>query len=85
MQITENKRGAVTVLELDGRLDTVTSADLNKDHVTAEQWGKYFVLDLARLTYVSSAGLRVLLMGAKSAGASGRMVLANLRIWSGSL
>jgi anti-sigma B factor antagonist len=81
MQITENKRGAVTVLELDGRLDTVTSADLNKKIMSLLSNGeKYFVLDLARLTYVSSAGLRVLLMGAKkSAGAGGRMVLANLR------
>ena len=67
MQITENKRGAVTVLELDGRLDTVTSADLNKKIMSLLSNGeKYFVLDLARLTYVSSAGLRVLLMGAKN-------------------
>ena len=66
MQITENKRGKVTVLELDGRLDTGTSAELDKRLMSLLNSGeKYFVLDLARLTYVSSAGLRVLLMGAK--------------------
>ncbi|HPZ42564.1 MAG TPA: STAS domain-containing protein [Bacillota bacterium] len=81
MQITENKRGKVTVLELDGRLDTGTSAELDKRLMSLLNSGeKYFVLDLARLTYVSSAGLRVLLMGAKkSAAAGGRMVLANLQ------
>ena len=67
MQITENKRGKVTVLELDGRLDTGTSAELDKRLMSLLNSGeKYFVLDLARLTYVSSAGLQVLLMGAKN-------------------
>ena len=81
MQITENKRGKVTVLELDGRLDTGTSAELDKRLMSLLNSGeKYFVLDLARLTYVSRAGLRVLLMAAKKSAAAGaRMVLANLQ------
>jgi hypothetical protein len=46
MQITENKRGAVTVFELDGRLDTVTSADLDKKIMSLLSNGEKYLCTL---------------------------------------
>ena len=60
---TENDAEIVTVA---GRLDTVTSPELEK-HLTATIAGDpaRIILNLSPLEYVSSAGLRVILMAAK--------------------
>jgi len=58
----ENK----TTLTLSGRLDTGTSPQLQEklEELLAEGTGD-IILDLSDLEYISSAGLRVLLMGEK--------------------
>jgi anti-anti-sigma factor len=68
MQITQSQSGALQVATLDGRLDTATSA-------TAEATllgllaPPGLVLDMTKVRYVSSAGLRTLLKLAKEAKA----------------
>lgn len=66
MEITRQDNGSVAVLALAGRLDTVTAPDFDK------QWESVVgsddlkvVMDLSGLEYVSSAGLRCLLMAGK--------------------
>ena len=70
-----NENGKLT-LALDGRLDALTSLDFQDVLLSAIEQEDYVELDFSGLAYVSSAGLRLLLMGQKAAIAkSGRMVL----------
>jgi len=75
MKIQESRKETATILELNGRLDTSTSTILEKKLLSLLNEGeKDFVLDFSNLDYISSAGLRVLLMAAKRSGSSGGMV-----------
>lgn len=79
LAIHEEKVGEVTVLGLEGRLDTDTSADLELTVQDLMQAGvRQFVVDLAGVGYVSSAGLRVLLSLGKTVENSGGLRLAGL-------
>jgi anti-sigma B factor antagonist len=80
MEITEYKKKNSIVLELKGRLDTVTSIDLeNKIQELMERPERQLVLDFSQLSYISSSGLRVLLMAAKRLKAvDGKMALVSL-------
>jgi anti-sigma B factor antagonist len=81
MDITEQKRGTVVLLQLTGRLDAGTAGKLEEKLVGLITAGeKSFVLDFLHLDYISSAGLRVLLMAAKKLkGLNGRIVLSSLK------
>lgn len=50
-----------------GRLDIKTSADARKDGEEILELGKKIVLDMSELTYLSSAGIRVILYLAQKA------------------
>lgn len=80
MDIQQIQEGDVLVLVPVGRLDTTTSADFEA-HVLGElgDGASQFVVDFSRLDYVSSAGLRVLLMLAKRlSGGKGSLVLSSM-------
>lgn len=79
LDIHEEAVGEVRVLGLKGRLDTDTAADLElaaQDLIDAGS--KDFVVDLSGVGYVSSAGLRVLLMIGKSVDGKGSLCLCGL-------
>jgi anti-anti-sigma factor len=80
MDIVEEREGDVLVLVPVGRLDTTTSRDFEKRLLELVNGGNiHYVIDFARLEYVSSAGLRVLVMlGKRLPGMSGSLVLATL-------
>lgn len=79
MNITQNKEGTSLVLALEGRLDTTTAPRLQEALIPAFDTEKEITLDFAELAYVSSAGLRVLLMGEKTAKAKAAvMTLRNV-------
>jgi anti-anti-sigma factor len=66
MQIGEEKAGGALVIAPAGRLDSVSSSELEKMVVARIDAGeRRLVLDLAGVEYISSAGLRVLLLAAK--------------------
>jgi len=70
--------GKLTIT-LDGRLDTTTSPRLQDVLIPAFDEAPHIELDFEKLAYVSSAGLRVLLMGQKAAKAkNASMALANV-------
>ena len=75
MQIIKSLDGDKLNIELEGRLDTMTAPELEaqiKDDLAAVNSA---VIDLAKLEYVSSAGLRVILSIHKAlAGKSGLVV-----------
>ena len=79
MIITKGTDGESTVLALEGRLDTVTSSDLQEEILAFFQEGQALILDFADLVYVSSSGLRALLIGQKTANSKcGSMVIRHV-------
>lgn len=76
MEIKEIKKNQVTVLMVEGRLDSGTSGTLEKNLISAIEAGeKNLVLDFTGMDYISSAGLRVLLMAAKKTNKLGGMLV----------
>jgi anti-anti-sigma factor len=66
MEIADNKLGSVTVIVPEGRLDAETARIFEQRwSAFVERGDRRFLLDLDKLSYVSSAGLRVLLIAAK--------------------
>ena len=79
MTIEVKKNIDETVIEIVGRLDTITAPTLDK--TIDENFGesKSLVLDFKGLEYISSAGLRVLLSAQKKMQKTGKMKIANVR------
>ena len=71
----ENGKAAFAV---EGRLDTVTAPELDKELKGALEGVSELTLDFAKLEYVSSAGLRVLLAAQKEMNKKGMMKLAHV-------
>jgi len=71
MEITEKKNEGQIILEVSGSVDTVTSPELQSSILTSFQKSKELVLDMSGVPYMSSAGLRALLIGQKTAASKG--------------
>ena len=67
-----------TVFALEGRLDTVTAPELEKELKESLDGVTELVLDFAKLEYISSAGLRVLLATQKIMNRQGGMKLIHV-------
>jgi anti-anti-sigma factor len=79
MEIKKTQDGSTEILSLTGRLDTVTAPKLQEVLADAISSAEKVELDFAGVDYVSSAGLRVLLVGEKSSKAAGKaMTLKNV-------
>ena len=81
MELTEDKEGGVTVLALGGRLDAGSAAGVEQRVLALIDGGAdRLVFDCETLDYISSAGLRILLMAAKRlAPPRGKLALAALK------
>lgn len=71
MNITESRNENVVQLAVEGRIDTNTSPQLQASILQAFQKGKTLVLDFEKVEYISSSGLRALLLGQKTANSKG--------------
>ncbi len=71
----ENGKAAFT---LEGRLDTVTAPELEKELKGSLEGVSELTLDFKQLEYISSAGLRVLLAAQKTMNKQGEMRLVNV-------
>jgi len=79
MTISKTKDGDTLILALEGRLDTTTAPQLQDALIPEFDAEKNIRLDFKNLAYVSSAGLRILLLGEKTAkGKGGKMTLVNV-------
>ncbi len=78
MTITKAVEGTALTLALEGRLDTTTAPQLEKEINDSADGMTALTLDLAKLDYVSSAGLRVLLAAQKRMNKQGSMVVKNV-------
>ena len=63
---------------MEGRLDTITSPDLEQELMTIIPETKELVLDFEKLDYLSSAGLRVLLAAQKAIAGKGATKLIHV-------
>jgi anti-sigma B factor antagonist len=75
MQISEEARDGAFVVSASGRLDSNTAPALEAVLPARVQANPVTILSLADVPYVSSAGLRVLLIGAKMAKSKGHRLL----------
>lgn len=71
MTIHTRRNEEQVTLELDGRVDTNASPQFQEMLLTAFQSGKNVVIDFEKTPYISSAGLRVLMIGQKTALSKG--------------
>lgn len=67
MKISQDVRSGWCVVSPRGRADSVTASDLETALVAAASSHPKVALDLAALDYISSAGLRAVLQGARAA------------------
>ena len=66
MDITEGRRGSILVFGVTGRLDATTSKMLEEKLLATIDTGeRQLVVDFSHLDYISSSGLRLLLLVAK--------------------
>ena len=78
MNINIEKENGITLMKLDGRLDTTTAPELEKAINAEGEELKNLVIDFKGVDYISSAGLRVLLTAQKKRNAQGQMELNNV-------
>ena len=78
MNIIKNSEGKTLNIALEGRLDTTTAPQLEAELKQSISDNEKLILDFAKLEYISSAGLRVLLAAQKVMNKQGEMVIRNV-------
>jgi anti-anti-sigma factor len=80
MNITMSKAGETNIVKVSGRLDTTNYGELEHHLSSLTENSEYHILlDLEKLEYISSSGLRILLMFLKKIkAANGRFMLCTL-------
>lgn len=78
MKINKKTEGTSLLIALEGRLDTSTAPELEKEIRASINGITELCFDFAKLDYVSSAGLRVLLSAQKIMNKQGSMKLKNV-------
>lgn len=79
MTISADKKGSKLVLSLEGRLDTTTAPELEKELGEVLDDVDDITFDCNGLEYISSAGLRVLLGAQKAMNKKeGKLVVKNI-------
>ena len=78
MNIEKKLEGTTLTIALEGRLDTTTSPDLEETLASSLDGVTELVFDFAKLDYLSSAGLRVLLSAQKRMNKQGSMKLVHV-------
>ncbi|BAK99808.1 putative antagonist protein [Oscillibacter valericigenes Sjm18-20] len=77
MTIVKKQEGAALTIYLEGRLDTSTAPQLDAEVENLDGVTK-LVLDMKKLVYLSSAGLRSILSLQKRMSRQGSMVVRNV-------
>lgn len=79
MIVTKTKAGNTLTVALDGRMDAVSAPKLEEELKAELGTVTDLTIDLEKLVYTSSAGLRVLLSMQKTMNSKGSMVIRNVR------
>ena len=78
MTINKEKNNETLTLKIEGRLDTTTAPVLEQTIQAEADAVKDLILDMEKLNYISSAGLRVLLATQKKMNKIGTLRLINV-------
>jgi anti-sigma B factor antagonist len=78
LNIEKRTNGSELVVALEGRLDTITAPDLEKELQESLDDVKLLTLDFEKLEYISSAWLRVLLSAQKVMNRQGAMKVTHV-------
>ena len=81
MECTSRKTDKATIVEVSGRLDAASAQDFEKADLGAvDGSGNRVILDFSGLEYISSAGLRSLLvLGKKINAADGTLIIVGMK------
>ena len=79
MTIQKSLEGMQLTYALEGRLDTMTSPELEEDLTASIEGVETLIFDLEKLEYISSAGLRVLLWAQKTMNTQGEMKVLHVQ------
>jgi|SRR2546430_254422 len=74
MELAKYMHGSVTVVELSGELDSASGPYMREHLVALVADGGRVLLDLSKVSYMSSAGLRVMLLMYRQAEQSGTRI-----------
>lgn len=77
MKISIQKTETNLLIALEGRLDTATAPQLEEELKQSIAGVTELIFDFAKLEYISSAGLRVLLFAQKTMNRQGGMTIRN--------
>ena len=78
LNIEKKTNGTVIAFSLEGRLDTTTAPELEAELKGSLEGATSLTLDLEKLEYISSAGLRVLLAAQRIMNQQGEMKVAHV-------
>ncbi len=78
MTITKKLNGTNLEIALEGRLDTTTAPELEAELKNSLDGVETLTMDFAKLAYISSAGLRVLLSAHKTMSTRGGMKIIHV-------
>ncbi len=79
MTITKKQDGNTLEIALEGRLDTMTAPELEQELRQSMDGADSLVFDFSNLDYISSAGLRVLLVAQKTMSQKGGMKVTHVK------
>ena len=78
LNINKTVENGRAIIAPDGRIDTVTSPELEKEIKSIISGLSELLFDFEKVQYISSAGLRVLLSAQKVMNTQGKMKLINV-------
>jgi anti-sigma B factor antagonist len=78
MTIEKTMNGTTLEIALTGRLDTMTSPELEAELKASMDGAESLVMNFEKLEYISSAGLRVLLSAHKTMSSKGGMKVTHV-------
>jgi anti-sigma B factor antagonist len=78
MKITKNKATDLLTLSVEGSINTQTSPEFEQAVTSALKECPHLAIDLAKVDYVSSSGLRVFLEAENAVEGSGSLVIKNV-------
>ncbi len=79
MKITKTVNESKLILELDGKLDTRSAPEFRKCAESSLDGISAITLNFAKLTYMSSVGLSIILTLKKQLGPTGTLLIINTR------
>ena len=77
MMIQEEKNGDVLTVKPEGRLNTLSSPELERFLQERYSSARQIILDLEKVEYISSAGLRVVIQSHKAMKTKGGLLVRN--------